>query len=316
MKIAILGTGAMACLFGGRMVQAGHEVWMVSRWRENVEKISRDGICLVEKDRPTLTLWPNATLCPGDVTADGISAELVLVSCKTWQTAETLRYSMDIIGENTCVLSLQNGLGNEKILAQYVNSNNLFFGSASLAAVIAEPGTVKEFTNRNRSPLISLMPMNRLIDERTARIGKLFQSLGYDTDASLNAETWIWTKLCVNCCANAVSAIAQLPNCLYSNDRDGFTLLNQITSEVCDVARAKGVDVNYEELRSFIHFTLYNKSHYTSMCQDVHNQRPTEIDAINGAVVQEGKRLGVPTPVNETLTHLVRLIQNHYEERW
>ncbi len=82
------------------------------------------------------------------------------------------------------------------------------------------------------------------------------------------------------------------------------------------MAGAKGISSDYEELRSYVHFTLYNKNHYTSMCQDVHNRRPTEIDAINGAVVREGKRLGVPTPVNETLTHLIRLIQNHYQERW
>ncbi len=160
MKIAILGTGAMACLFAGRMVQAGHEVWMVSRWQEHVEKINRDGIRMLEQNMPALTLRPRATLRPGDVTADGVSPELVLVSCKTWQTKDTLRYSLDMIGENTCVLSLQNGLGNEETLAQYVNRNNVFFGSASVAAEIPEPGTVQDFTNRNRSPLISLMPMN------------------------------------------------------------------------------------------------------------------------------------------------------------
>ena len=315
MKIVILGTGAMACLFAGRMAHAGHNVWMVSRWSENVEKIKKDGIHIMEKDRPVLVSRPSATTNPGDVTADGAAPDLVLVSCKTWQTNETLRYSREIIGENTCVLSLQNGLDNDKALARHVNPNNVFFGGASLGAEIPELGIVQDSTNRNRSPLICFMPMNRIIDERTVRLGELFQSLGYDTDATLNAESWIWSKLCINCCANAVSAVAQLPNCIYSNDRDGFILLNQIAAEVSAVAEARGVPANYEELRAYVHFTLHNQRHHTSMCQDVHYQRQTEIDGINGAVVREGRRLGIPTPVNETLTHLVRLIQNNYNER-
>lgn len=315
MKISVLGTGAMACLFAGRMAQVGHEVWMVSRWKENVEKIGRDGLRLMERGRPDLVAHPRATLHPEDVTADGVRPELVLVSCKTWQTEETVKYSLGIVGENTCVLSLQNGMGNEEILSRYVKADNVFFGAASVAAEIPEPGTVQDFTNRNRSPLISLMPMNRVMDKRTARIGELFQSLGYDTDASPAAERWIWRKLCINCCANAVSAVAQISNRLLANDRDGFILLSRITGEVCAVANAKSVPEDYEDLRAYIHFTLYNNGHYTSMCRDVHDRRPTEIDAINGAVVREGKRLGIPTPVNETLTHLVRLIENHYGEQ-
>ena len=82
------------------------------------------------------------------------------------------------------------------------------------------------------------------------------------------------------------------------------------------MAKAKGIDADYDDLRSYVHFTLYNQHHYVSMCQDMHNKRPTEIDTINGAIVREGKKLGIPTPVNETLMHLVRLISNHYADQW
>lgn len=305
----------MACIFAGRMAGAGHEVWMITRWKEQADKIAKDGLKLMEQGRPDLLVHPRITLRPEDAAADGVSPELVLVACKTWQTEETLKYSLGIVGENTCVLSLQNGLGNEKILARYVDPERVFFGGASVAAEIPEPGTVQDVTNRNRKPLISLMPMSRVVDDRTDRIGGLFQSLGYDTDASLAAESWIWRKLSINCCCNALSAIAQVSNLVLSNDRDGFILLNQITAEVCAVANAAGVPFDYDELRSYIHTTLHNNRHYTSMCRDVHDRRPTEIDSINGAVVREGKRLGVPTPVNEALTRLVRLIENHYGER-
>ena len=82
------------------------------------------------------------------------------------------------------------------------------------------------------------------------------------------------------------------------------------------MAQAKGIPLDYQETRAYVHATYYNQHHYVSMCQDIHNRRPTEIDAINGTIVREGRALGIPTPVNETLMHLVRLITKHYDDQW
>ena len=316
MKIAIMGTGTMACLFGGRMIQNGHDVWLVSGWKEQVEKIGADGLILSQEGQEDVVLHPHVTLSAEEVVADGVYPELVMISSKTYQTARTVRNALPLIGEKTRVLTLQNGMGSAEIIAEKVPGSRVFFGAASVAADSHGLGHVKDTTNRNRTPLISIIPMSRQEDPFCAVLESLFTSLGYSTDASVGAEIFVWKKLCLNSCGNALAGITQLSNHIYSNDQDAFILINQICAECCAVAQARGIPLNYDETRAYVHATYYNQRHYVSMCQDIHNRRKTEIDAINGTIVREGRALGIPTPVNETMMHLVRVITNHYEDQW
>lgn len=317
MKIVIMGTGAMACLFGGRMMQAGNEVWLVSGWKEQADTIASKGLTLSEKDQEDVILHPHVTLHAEDVVADGGKyPDLVMISSKGYQTGRTIKNALPVVGPETRVLTLQNGMGNADVIASYVPAEHVFFGAASVAADVPALGHVKDTTNRNRSPLISIIPYTRKEDAFCEKLGDLFTSMGYSTEASVAAERFVWKKLSVNCCGNAIAGISQLANYIYSNDQDAFVMMNQVCAEVCAVANAKGIFMDYEETRAFVHFTYYSQHHYVSMCQDIHNKRQTEIDTINGYIVREGKRLGVPTPVNETLMHMVKLISNHYKDQW
>lgn len=317
MKIAVMGTGAMACLFGSRLLLSGHEVWMVSEWAEQVEQIRRNGLVLSRDGTEDIVVHPRVTMRADEVVSDGAKApDLVLISSKGYQTARTIRHALPLIGPESRVLTLQNGLGNAETIAESVPEDRLFFGAASVGADLSGLGHVKDTTNRNRSPLIGIVPYTRKPDPFCTVLAELFDTMGYGTDASVNAEPFIWKKLCINCCANAIAGISQLENAVFSNDPDGFTLISQVCAEVCAVARAKGIALPYEETRAYIHFNFYNQVRHVSMCQDIHNRRPTEIDSINGAVVRLGKAAGIPVPVNETLTHLVRLISRNYDSRW
>ena len=316
MKIAIMGTGTMASLFAARMLQAGHEVWMVSGWKEQVEKIAADGLTLEQDGCEDITFYPHVTLNAADAVTDGVFPELVMISSKGYQTERTVKNALPLIGKESRVLTLQNGMGNAEIIAGYVPVERVFFGAASLASDAKGLGRVKDTTNRNRTPLISIVPFTRKDDAWCSRLAKLFESLGYSTAAGPAAERFVWKKLCLNSCGNALAGLSQLANYVYSNDQDGFILISKIMTECVAVARANGVPLDYDEMRAFAQATYYNQHHFVSMCQDMHNKRQTEIDTINGFIVSEGRRLGVPTPVNETLVHLVRLIQRHYADQW
>ena len=316
MKIAMMGTGTMACLFTARMLQAGHDVWMVSLWREQVEKIAADGLVLSQAGCDDLTFHPHVTTDAADVVADGVYPELVMISSKGYQTERTVKNALPLIGPETRVLTLQNGMGNAEIIAAHVPGERVYFGAASLASDAEGLGHVKDTSNLNRSPLVSVVPFTRVDDAWCQTLGELFNSFGYSTAAGAAAERFVWKKLCLNSCGNALAGITQLANFVYSNDQDGFILLNHICAECVAVAQARGIDLTFDEMRAFAQATYYNQHHYVSMCQDMHNKRPTEIETINGYIVREGRRLGVPTPVNETLYHLVRLISNHYADQW
>ena len=134
MKIAIMGTGTMACLFGCRMLQQGHEVWLVSGWKEQVEKIAANGLVLSENDKEDVVLHPHVTLNAADAVADGVYPELVMISSKGYQTAYTMGRAMPLVGPESRVLTLQNGMGNAETIAQFVPQDRVFFGAASVAA--------------------------------------------------------------------------------------------------------------------------------------------------------------------------------------
>ena len=316
MKIVIMGTGTMACLFGGRMEQHGHEVWLVTGWRAQAEKIAADGLRLIQKGHEDLLLHPHVTMDAAEAVADGVYPELVMISSKGYQTERTIRNAMSAIGSETRVLTLQNGMGNAEIIARYVPAERVFFGAASLAADAPGLGQIQDTTNFNRSPLVSIVPFTRQEDPFCTQLGELFGSMGYATDAGVAAEKFVWKKLCLNSCGNALAGIAQLSNYVYSNDQDGFILLSRLCAECVAVANACGIELDYDEQRAFTQATYYNQHHYVSMCQDMHYRRPTEIDTINGAIIREGRKHGVPTPVNETMYHLVRLISRHYDDQW
>lgn len=315
MKIAIMGTGAMACLFGGRMLLARNDVWLVSGWKEQVETIRENGLTLSQAGEEDISLHPHVTLDAAEAAADGYP-DLVLISSKGYQTERTIKNALPLIGPGTRVLTLQNGMGNADVIAQFVPAECIYFGAASVAADMPALGHVKDTTNRNRTPLISIIPYTRQKDPYCQVLQDLFESLGYSTKASPSAEKFVWKKLCVNSCANALAGISQLANYIFSNDPDGSIIMDQVCNEVCLIAAANGIDLDNAETRAYIHKTLHNQHHHVSMCQDMHNKRPTEIDTINAYVVREGKRLGISTPVNETLMHLVRLISRQYEHQW
>ena len=316
MKIAIMGTGTMASLFAARFCQKGHDVWMVSGWKEQLDTIASDGLILSETDQPDLTVYPHVTASAKDVVSDGRFPELVMIWSKGYQTERTIRNALPLIGEETIVATLQNGMGNADIIAKYVPQENVFFGSASLASDAEGLGHVKDTTNHNRTPLVSVVPLTRKDDERCTQLKDLFESLGYSTAAGAAAEFYVWKKLCLNSCGNALAGITQLANYVYANDQDGFILISRICAECVQVAQANGIPIDFDEMRAFAQATYYNQHHYVSMCQDIHNKRPTEIETINGFIVSEGRRLGIPTPVNETMLHLVRLISRHYADQW
>ena len=315
MRIAIMGAGAMGCMFGAKYARSGNEVCLIDGWRDHVEKIKADGLN-VERDGETYNVKLDIVYKAEDAVQQLQGpAELVMIFCKGMQTEETIQKAAPLIGPETCVLTLQNGIGNPEIIGKYVAHDRVFFGAASAGSVILGPGSIRD-TTQNRPMLIHIMPLDRKINDKCKEVAAVISKAGMGTDATLYAEKYVWEKLSLNCCVNAVSVLTHM--CLkdMNSDRNGFMLFNRIVAEVAAVAKAKGVDETYESLRSFVHLAAYKSSHYPSMLQDAHNKRPLELDTITGAIVREGKKYGIPTPVNEAILLLTSMISNNYANLW
>ena len=284
MRIHVLGTGALACFFGARLSRVA-EVTLVGTWTEGIDAIAKGGIIV---DTPgTEEVFTAKAVRLGTPLDAG---DLVLVLVKAWQTDRVAREVPALTARDGHVLTIQNGLGNVEKLGP-----RALLGVTEQGATLVAPGRVRPAGD---GPTHIAGPESLAAVFRAAGLDA--RAVDPDRGASL-----AWGKLAVNAGINALTAILRVPNGRLLERPEALTLLESAANEVAAVAHAKGVELPFPdaaaEARRVAGATASNLS---SMLQDVLRGAPTEIDAINGAVVREGARLGVPTPANETLLRL------------
>lgn len=306
--IVVLGAGAMGSLFGGLVAEGGLDVTLVDPWREHIDAIHKNGLKMVGHggDRH---ISIGATTDPATIK----SADIVFVQCKAnfnAAAAESVRH-LFTAESNTIAISFQNGLGNEEELAEYFGEDRVLGGLTAQGANIEAPGVV-----RNHATLPSYIgEMTGGISDRTRDTAEMLSAAGLPTEPSENIRLDIWRKLMANIAISAVSGITGLNIGEIFNKHYADEVSYAALDEAIIVAKAVGVDLNPSEAREILekiagpHGTPDNKS---SLRVDIENERPSEIDYINGAVVRLARQHEIPVPVNETLVTLVHGIQNRY----
>ena len=298
MKIVIVGAGALGSLFGGLLARAGVTVWLYNPSNvAHVHAIQRDGLC-IECDAELITVAVPATTTP-EALAD---ADLVGIFVKAHQTARAMAQIAPKLNRRAWVLSLQNGVGMEEEILKFVPGDRFLRGVTAQGATLVGPGRV-------RWAGVGPTKLGRWQGSITPEITELIallQSAGIDTEYSDQVERLLWEKIIINCAINPVTALFDQPNGSIVEDPQLRELARAIVCETVRVARAHGVTLSDEEAIERVE-TVARKTaqNISSMLQDVRRGRPTEIEYINGAVVREGQRLGIPTPLNLLLTQLI-----------
>ncbi|SHJ97595.1 ketopantoate reductase family protein [Paramaledivibacter caminithermalis] len=306
MKIAVLGAGAMGCLYGGLLAEGDNEVWLIDIWKEHVEKINKEGLKIQDKCGERIIKNINATIYPNKV---GV-VDLILVFVKSSSTDKALEGAKGIIGENTIILTLQNGLGNIEKIASVVAEKNIIAGTTAHGSTLLDLGKIVHAGKG----LTVLGEINGKITDRVKKLKELFFESGIETIITDNVLGVIWDKLMVNVGINAITAITELRNGELLDFNEAEELLENAVREAQEVAKAKGVRLISENpvdhTKKICRLTANNKS---SMLQDIINNRRTEIDMINGAIVKEGSKLDINTPINLVLTNLIKIKERRYE---
>jgi 2-dehydropantoate 2-reductase len=299
-KTAIVGAGAIGSLFGGLLAEAGADVCLVDIWHEHVDAINDHGLC-IEREGPARTLQVRATM---NLSAVG-KADLILVLVKSTQTAAAAETAAALCGPDSVVLTLQNGLGNTDILERQMGSTPVLAGVTSHGVTMLGPGHIR---HAGVGPTV-IGSWSADGHVHAVDVADFLTESGIGTSADENIRAVLWDKLFVTVGINAITALTGIRSGRLLELELTRDLVVSAVEEAAAVARAAGIDVRddpVDHVFGVIRATAENRS---SMGQDVDHKRPTEIDAINGAVVREAEKLGLDVPVNRTLTALIETLQ-------
>lgn len=300
MNIAVLGAGALGCAIGGTLAQAGNSVMLINRNPAQVDAINTHGLVMRTPGGEQVVKTRAATSAQGLAPVD-----LVIVLVKSFHTEAAMLAATHLVGPNTAVLSLQNGLGHEDLLAQIVGREHVLAGKTYVGGVMLAPGHIISGTE-GKETLIG--ELDGIVSERAQRIAATFNAAGLTTTVSDNIMGTVWDKLLINVSTGALSGITRLAyGPLYQIPEIEAVAIAAV-QEAMDVARASGVRLGIVDPRdAWLKACAGLPADFkTSMLQSLEKGSVTEVDFINGAVVRWGQRCGVPTPVNATLVACIK----------
>lgn len=309
MRICILGAGALGSTFGAWLSEAGHDTWLLNRPNAHIEAIGRDGL-EVETPDGSRRVQVRAA-----VAAEAVGVvDLVVVLVKSFATAAAMTQALALVGPHTLVLSLQNGLGHEELLAGIVGRDRVIAGKTYVGGVLLGPGRIRSGV-AGKQTLIG--ELDGQVTPRVQAVAEAFAGAELATTVSANIRGTLWDKLQVNVATGALTGITQLTyGQLYSEPllRD---IALQAVAEAIAVARAAGVELGLQEPEAAWQLAREGlaPSFKTSMLQSLQKGSITEIDFINGAVVRLGQQYRVPTPVNATLVACIKGIERAMADR-
>ena len=308
LKVAVLGAGAMGCLFGGLLSEKGLNVTLIDVWKEHVDEINKNGLKMDGHGGDRFIKVP-ATSDPSTIG----KVDAVIVMCKATALEPALKSIINIIGDKTVFMSFQNGIGHEAIIKSIVGDEKVIGGTTTQASNILGPGHIM-----NHAALPSWIgEYDGGITDRITEIADTFTAHNLEMIAAEDVKKRKWMKLFALTAIGPLSAIFDLHHTdLYINNNANDvsrSLGKEIILETKDVALADGVDVSEDEcLFMFNKIVDSKQTNKSSMAFDVLYKRNTEIDFISGAVSKIGKKHGIAPPLNDLMYKMIRVKEGMY----
>ena len=304
--IAIVGAGGMGALFGSILSENGLDVVLIDPNREHVESIESNGL-KIEGFGGNRTVRIPATSDASELE----SANLLFFQCKAQGTRDASRSIRHLLHENSVCISFQNGLGNEEVIADEVGADKVLGGLTAMAGQLLGPGRIRDFS---RVPSY-IGEMHGGPSERVASIAEKLTYSGLETHTTENISHEIWKKLLGNISMSAISGLTNLTSATIMRIPELKSVCLQAMEEAFKVAVASGISLDREavltgmELISQSGGTGNNKS---SLCVDLLNHRPTEVDSIYGGVIRFAEEKEIETPTLKVLHALVKGVEENF----
>lgn len=311
MEIAIVGAGVLGSIFSIIFSGKGFDVTLIEVLEERVRLIAREGLWMQ---------WPGGERNHSRVSitsdVDGVGVkDLVMVCVKGYHTRSAIESALSMVGDDTIVLSVQNGLGNLEVIAEVVGPQRVVGGITAHSGMPVSMNEVRYVGGLG--PLLVIGPYDGVSRPGFEDMVKQFQGVDLDVHTTPDINNIIWKKLIANVSTNVVAALTGLTGGTAVHHEPSVQIINGLSQELAQVARAKGID--FPELYDPLAFSLKafasTKDNRVSMLQDVEARRPTEIGNLNEVIVSEGRRLNIPTPYNEAVSWLTRGVEERNRQK-
>lgn len=313
MRFLVVGAGAIGSAFGGFLRKAGEEVCLAGR-PEGIAAILEKGLLITGIwGEHRVSSFHNLNMAHHSETFDAI-----LICVKSYDTAAAARRVRGLIGDQTLVISLQNGLGNMETIRKNIHHSSVLGGRVIFGAQVPAPGEVK-ITVYTQPVMIGFPDMARrhypkALMDKAAAVAAIISRAGIPCEFTEEIEKYLWAKLLYNCALNPLGAIHGVCYGKLAEKQEWRDTMDAVVREIFEVAKAKGVSLSWQRPEEFLE-VFYSKlvpdtyHHRSSMLQDIEKGKKTEIESMNGMVVKYGVETGVAVPVNE---NLIRLLEAKY----
>lgn len=298
-KVAILGCGAMGSIYAAGLAAGGNEVWVIDVWREHIEAIQKDGL-LVEGPNDERRVHVHAAT---DASQVGLS-DLVVIATKASGVGSAAEIAAKLVKPEGTILTIQNGLGAGKRIAQHIDAGKVMLGIAgNFGAAMKSPGHAWHAS----AGLICLGEMNGGDSPQLERLVGIWTSAGFNVKSSPDINTLIWEKLIINCTVSGPCTLTGMTVGELRDNSGAWDVALACAREADAVARASGIPLSFEDVEAYVtNFVKSVRAAKPSLLQDHAAGRISEVDAIHGAVASEASRLGLDAPVNTTIVNLIR----------
>ncbi len=292
MQILIYGIGGVGGYFGGKIADASYEVSMIGRGK-HLEAIQQNGL-FIESIKGDFKVIPKVAT---DDLQQVPAPDLVILGVKSWQLKDAANALKAVIKEDTIVLPLQNGADNVEQLLQVLPEKNLIAGLCRIVSFIERPGKIK---HASFEPEIIFGEINNSQSERIHSVKEIFDRSGIQNSIPEDIQLEIWKKFLFIVTISGIGGLTRVPIGRIRESEYLVDLMQKTALEILDVANAKKIPLTREHVKEVFEIIAIQPFETTASTQrDLMNERPSELEKFNGFIVQEGARLGIPTPVNK-----------------
>ncbi|MBM4327332.1 MAG: ketopantoate reductase family protein [Deltaproteobacteria bacterium] len=299
-NIAILGAGAMGAVYASRFFDASPFSTVLVARDPRYSKLRAEGLAVNGKHYSIQVVHPDEAAAPAD---------LIIVALKNHNLSEAIDDLKNLVGGDTTLISVMNGLDSEERLGSAYGMDKVLYAVAVGIDAVREGNSV---TYTNPGKIFFGDPDNSHPSERVRRVQTAFERAGVLFETPADMMRMLWWKFMINVGVNQASAVLRAPYRIFQSSPDAQELMEALMREVIALAQRLGVNLVERDLDAwYAVLKTLSPEGKTSMLQDIEAGRKTEVEVFAGKVVDLGKRHGIPTPVNQTLLSIVRVLEEY-----